>query len=94
MDTERIEVEHNSGESRFEAELNGKLALLTYRLRDSSIVFLHTEVPPEFEGRGIGGKLARAGLDYARSSALKVVPKCPFIAEYIRRHPEFEDLLA
>lgn len=94
MQTEPIEVEHNADESRFETAVNGKLALLNYRMKGTAIVFTHTEVPAEFEGRGIGSKLARAGLEYARNSGMKVVPLCPFIAEYVRRHPEYQDLVA
>jgi predicted GNAT family acetyltransferase len=94
MEPDKIEVEHNADESRFEVALDGKLALLNYRLMGASIAFIHTEVPADFEGRGIGGKLALAGLEYARTSGLTVVPRCPFIAGYIARHPEYADIVA
>jgi len=50
-------------------------------------------VPPAFEGKGIGGKLARTGLEYAKAKGFSVVPRCPFIATYIERHPEYAGLV-
>jgi len=50
-------------------------------------------VPPALEGRGIAGKLARAALDYARERKLSVIPRCPFVAAYIRKHPEYQSLV-
>lgn len=87
-------VENNQFENRFEAKVDGALALLEYRLRGDTIQFLHTEVPTEAEGKGIGGQLAQAGLEYARENKLKVAPLCSFVADYIRRHPEYLDLVA
>jgi uncharacterized protein len=89
-----IVVRNNTAANQFEAEIDGQVALAAYgRMESDTIVFTHTEVPDAFEGRGIGSKLARAALDYARSEQLKVVPLCPFIASYIRRHKEDQDLI-
>ena len=84
-------VVHNEAAHQFEVTVDGKMAFLTYRLPPAggSITFLHTEVPQEMEGHGIGSQLARAGLDYARDRQLSVVPLCPFVAEYVRRHPQY-----
>jgi len=80
---------------RFEAHLGDRLAgYVHYRTEPGRIVFTHTEVMPEFEGKGIGGRLANAALDEARARGLTVVPKCPFIAGYIRRHPEYAALVS
>src|ERR1700733_4709780 len=88
------EVEHNEGASRFEWSPDRKAAYLTYRRRQpNSIVFVHVEVPPEFAGRGIGSKLALAGLEFARAQRLEVIPMCPFVAKYISRHREYMDLV-
>ena len=73
--------------------IDGELAVSAYRRNDDTIIFTHTEVPPHLEGKGIGNQLARAALDYARSEELKVVPRCPFISAFIRRHPEYQDLV-
>ncbi|HWV78594.1 MAG TPA: GNAT family N-acetyltransferase [Isoptericola sp.] len=58
------------------------------------VVFTHTEVDPEFEGRGIGSQLAAGALDQVRAAGEKIVPLCPFIKAYVQRHPEYADLLA
>jgi uncharacterized protein len=87
-------VINNEEASRFEMDIDGELAVSEYRRKDSTIIFTHTEVPPHLEGKGIGNQLARTALDYARSEGLKVVPRCPFISAFIRRHPEYQDLVA
>ena len=93
--TEQTEpvVRNNEQESRFEVEAGGELAVSQYVRRGSTIYFTHTEVPPAAEGRGIGNILARVALDYARSNRLRVVPRCKFIAAFIKRHPEYQNLV-
>jgi predicted GNAT family acetyltransferase len=86
---------NNIDESRYEVSVNGELAGFShYTRRDDRIVFSHTEVAPELEGRGIGSRLARYALDDAREQGLPVEARCPFIGAYIKRHPEYNDLLA
>ena len=94
MADEAVTVERNEAEERFEARVGGGVALLTYGEREGKLYLLHTEVPPEAEGRGVGGKLVRFALDHARSEGLKVVPFCPFAKAYIERHHEYADLMA
>lgn len=65
-----------------------------YRRVRGRLIFLHTEVYPAFEGRGIGGRLAAGALDDVRARGLTFTVKCPFIAAYLQRHPEYEDLRA
>ena len=86
-------VVNNEAGHQFELNVDGKVGFLRYRQHPGEIVLIHTEVPHELEEHGIGGKLARAALDYARQQNLKVSAPCPFAAEYIRRHPEYSDLL-
>ena len=86
-------VTHNRTASQFEVSLEGGTAFLTYRIKPGAILFLHAEAPPQLEGRGLAGKLARAGLDFARQEGLQVVPLCPFVAGYVKRHPEYLDLV-
>jgi predicted GNAT family acetyltransferase len=90
---EQIEVRHNQAAQRFEAGTDEGLAMAVYRPGAGVITFTHTEVPEALEGRGIGSRLARTALDYARAEGLKVRPLCPFIAGYIQRHPEYQDLV-
>ena len=58
------------------------------------LTFTHTEVPESLEGRGVGSKLIAGALDDVRHRNLKIVPECPFVASYVQRHPEVQDLLA
>jgi predicted GNAT family acetyltransferase len=79
---------------RYEAAVDGGLAgFAAYRLRGDEIVFVHTDVADGFEGRGIGGSLAREALDDVRRRGLQAVPMCPFIAAWIRHHPDYHDLV-
>lgn len=64
-----------------------------YRRESDRITFTHTVVEPEHEGAGVGSALARAALDGARAAGLRVVPQCPFIAAWIRRHKDYADLV-
>jgi len=86
-------VEHDAESSRFTVHADGHLAVLEYQLFSDKVVFTHTEVPRELEGRGVGAILAQTGLEWARAHALRVVPICPFVAAYIARHPEYVDLV-
>jgi len=89
------EVIDNREAARFEIVVDGETAgYAKYKLRDDEIVFLHTEIKGEHEGKGLGGRLARLALDAARDAGLAVVPQCPFISGYIRRHPEYDDGLS
>ena len=92
---DRLVVTDNPEEGRFEGRLDGRLvAISEYELpRADVIMFLHTEVDPEFEGQGLGSVLASTALDQVRARGLRVVARCPFIAAYIRRHREYADLL-
>ena len=89
-----ISIHDNPERRRFEADLgDGSLALADYILRDGKIIFTHTEVPPAHESQGIGTALIRFALKAARDRGLKVVPVCPFFADYLRKHPEEQDLI-
>jgi predicted GNAT family acetyltransferase len=94
MPDEQLTVTDNAAAHQYEAYVDGKLARLVYELRDDAIVMTHAEVHPSIEGRGIGGQVVRAALDDARARGLRVVPRCPFVHAYIRRHPEYRDLAA
>ena len=83
----------NAAEKRYELDLGDGMALAEYVLGHGLIVLTHTEVPPKYEGRGIGKELVQGVLEDIRRKKLKVVPQCPFVATYIRRHPEWMDLV-
>jgi predicted GNAT family acetyltransferase len=86
-------VNNNAAKNRFEACVEGHTAFLNYERRGNDLVLIHTEVPPELEGRGLGGHLARAALDHARAEHLHVVPRCSFVAVWVKRHPEYSDVV-
>lgn len=83
-----VEVIDNAGESRFELRQDGRLAELVYRLRGNRLVLVHTEVPAELEGRGVGARLVTAAIDRAAREGLTLVPLCPFARGWLERHPE------
>lgn len=88
------DVHDNPAASRYEAIEDGVLqGFVVYRDHGQSRTLVHTETLPEFEGRGVGGALARGSLDDIRAKGLTVVPSCPFIASYIKKHEEYADLL-
>jgi len=88
------DIRHNEAESRFETVIDGTIAFTEYELEDSNrIVFTHTIVPEELSGRGVAGTIVKRALDHAREKNLTVVPQCAYVAAYIQRHPEYQDLL-
>jgi len=87
-----VEVVNNEAASRFEAHIAELTATLTYRRVEDTIILEHTEVPPALQGQGLAGKLAQTALEYARSAHLQVVPRCPAVAAYMNRHPEYKSL--
>src|SRR5258705_8201893 len=93
-ESSQINVRHNEPEHRFEVELEGHLSVADYELEGDRMIFTHTYTPPEQRGRGIAEKLARAGLEHARTEKRKVVPACSYVAVFIQRHPEYQPLLA
>lgn len=92
-DFEQITVRDNEGEERYEARIGDELAIQEYARQPRRVTLIHTEVPPALEGHGIAGKLTRFALDDARARGLEVVPACSYVAAYIRKHPEYLDLV-
>jgi predicted GNAT family acetyltransferase len=88
-----VTVANNETAQRYEARVDGQLAVIIYQQLGDRIVFMHTEVPEALEGHGIAGKMAQFALEDARARHLAVIPQCPFVAGYIRRHPEYADLV-
>lgn len=87
-------VRDNPERHRFEIDLgDGSFAFADYNLLTGKIMFTHTEVPQEHEGKGLGTALIRAGLEAARTRGFKVIPICPFFAAYIQKHADVQDLL-
>jgi predicted GNAT family acetyltransferase len=87
-------VIHDEKVGRFEVFESGQMGYLQYEERGNVIDLLHTIVPKQLEGEGVGSALVQAALNYARSANLKVIPTCPFVKTYIERHPEYKNLVA
>lgn len=89
-------VRDNKREQRFELALGeGKTAFVEYEEAGGGVLALtHTEVPAEFEGQGIGGRLLKGALEMLQKEDAKIVPLCPFVSIYLRRHPEYQPLVA
>jgi uncharacterized protein len=87
-------VRDNPARHRYEFEVEGHVAFAEYRLAAGVITFVHTEVPKELGGRGVGSTLARGALEDVRRRGLEVVVQCPFIKAFMDKHAEFNDLLA
>lgn len=87
------DIKNNEQASQFETTVDGVTAYAAYDLEDPNrIVFTHTIVPDELSGRGIANELVKTGLEHAREKKLTVVPQCSFVAAFIKRHPEYEEL--
>jgi hypothetical protein len=89
-----IVVNDNSERHRYEAVVDGTVAgSITYRDRpDGARVFLHTETDPAFAGKGVASSLVRQSLEAEREHGRQIVPVCPFVAAYLGRHPEFQNI--
>lgn len=89
-----INITHNEQANRFETTLEGNTGYISYQKRDDKLVYDHTIVPKALGERGIGSALVKHALDYAREQHQQVVPQCSFVAAYIDKNPEYQDLVA
>ena len=88
------EVTHNRAMSRYELEVDGEVAVASYERQPGRLVFTHTVVPDSISGRGVASTLIRGALEGARAEHLQIVPQCPFVAAFVKKHPEYQDLVA
>jgi predicted GNAT family acetyltransferase len=94
VNLDKISVTHNEAAKRFELLVDGLRGMLTYTCFPDRIIFDHTEVPKPLEHHGLAAKLARFALDFARANHLQVVPLCPYVSGFIRKHSEYQDLVS
>jgi predicted GNAT family acetyltransferase len=88
-----IPVINNKEQMQFEVHTDGETAVLQYRFHDDKIWLMHTEVPAKLEGKGIASVLAHFGLEWAKENNKKVKVICPFVALYLKRHPEYKEIV-
>lgn len=93
MPDQEYTITNNEKEMQFEIALEGEKAYLTYRFYKKDIAFMHTTVPKALEGRGIASALAREAFRYAAALRKKVMVYCPFVAGFVKNHPEYRQLL-
>jgi predicted GNAT family acetyltransferase len=93
INMEPLTIFNNEEQQQFQVSAEGELASLEYRLSEGRIVLMHTEVPDKLAGRGIGSSLAEYAFNYARANHLPVKVYCPFVQAYLKRHPEYNDLV-
>ena len=86
-------IVNNKERSRFEAALDDEYAIVDYRWHNGNLAIMHTEVPKEYEGRGIAAAMVKHVLEYAKKEGLKILVYCPYTASYIKRHPEYKELV-
>ena len=92
--TNEVRVEDNPAKQRYEARAGDRLlGFVLYRAQPDRTTLIHTEVEPELEHGGVGSKLVAGTLDDIRARGLSVVPVCPFVRAFLRRHPEYADLV-
>jgi predicted GNAT family acetyltransferase len=87
------DIVNNRAHHRYELAVDGHIAATYYAIADGVITFIHTEVPPELGGKGVGSTLIKGALDQVRADGLKVIAQCPFVKAYIDKHPDYADLL-
>ncbi|GAA4097115.1 GNAT family N-acetyltransferase [Nonomuraea soli] len=89
-----VDIKDNPAESRFEIFVDGRFAgFAEYTLTEKTVTFTHTEIYDDFEGQGLAGKLVAFALDASRDTGLKVRPLCPYVARFIGKRPEYQDLV-
>ncbi|SHI74363.1 hypothetical protein SAMN02745194_01006 [Roseomonas rosea] len=89
------EVTDNAARHRFELDVDGTTAIIAYRRAGAGVLELvHTEVPENLSGQGVGSRLVKGALDLIRAEGAKVIPSCSFVAAFIQRHPEYADMVA
>jgi uncharacterized protein len=87
------DVVNDRAHQRFELTIDGHPAVSYYKLDGNVVSFIHTEVPPELGGKGVGSRLVQGALDQIRAEGMKVIPVCPFVKAWIAGHPEYRDLV-
>jgi uncharacterized protein len=86
-------VRDNGKKSRFELDVGDEIAFADYRLTPKAVVITHTETPRALRGRGIASELVKGALELIRTDGRKVIAGCGFVADYLRKHPEYADLM-
>lgn len=93
MDKQEYTVINNEKQMQFEIHTGGETAMLEYRFNNKDIALMHTFVPDHLNGQGIASTLAKYALDWIKGQHKKALVYCPFVAAYVKRHPEYDDVI-
>ncbi len=88
-----LEITNNEQQQQFQVHMDGELAFLEYRFNKGDIFLMHTEVPEKLGGKGIASALAEYAMKYAREHKIPVMVYCPFVSTWLKKHPEYRDVL-
>lgn len=88
-----MELFNNTERGAFELPVKNDTAFISYRMNGNVISLMHTEVPQEMEGQGIGSTLIEQTFQYLEANNLRMIPRCAFVITYLKRHPEWNKLL-
>ena len=91
-DTQLLKV--NNANHHLELEVDGSIAFIDFKLVQDKLFLIHTETPPELEGKGAGTAMVQKALQYAKDNHYQIVPLCTFVQHYLKKHPEWNDLIA
>ncbi len=91
-DEEKLQI--NTASNRLELTIGESTAFIEYKLADHTLFLIHTEVPQELEGKGVGAAIVQKALQYAKDNDHKIVPLCPFVQSYLERHKEWNEIVA
>ena len=94
MNYDDIELVNNEAIHNFELVVDGHRAFIDYKTKDNKIYLIHTEVPAELEGQGVAAAIVEKALTYIEQKGLKLVPLCAYVQFFLKRHPEWNRLLA
>ena len=94
MNYDEHALQVNAPSNRLELAIGSELAFIEYQLRQDRLFLIHTEVPAALEGKGVGSAIIQKALQYAKDHNYKIVPICPFVQSYLKKHPEWNDIIA
>ena len=89
-----IPLINNEAIHNFELFVEGHRAFIDYQQKGDKFFLIHTEVPIDLEGHGVAPALVEKAFKYLEANNFKIVPYCPFIKVFLKRHPEWERLVA
>lgn len=87
-----LKLVKNEKDQRFEMNIEGNTAIIEYKQYPGKIALLHTEVPPALEGKGAATAIIEKTLGYLEKNNFKLIPLCPLVVAYLKRHPEWNKL--